>query len=79
MIKRILRPEILRYLGLGLAMAAIFASTVLLMQRLLPRPHTPADYLIMGGLATFVCMLALLAVLATSILKAPTTLFKRRK
>lgn len=55
-----------RTLTLALAMVAIFAVTALILSQLLPGPHKPADYLVMGGIATLVCLAILFVVLIAS-------------
>ncbi|MBI3472305.1 MAG: hypothetical protein HY013_13200 [Candidatus Solibacter usitatus] len=50
----------------GVALA-LFGASVIVLINVVPGPHTPGDYLIMGCLATLVALLALfLIVIATS-------------
>lgn len=68
----------LRWLVLGAGLAALFAGVVLAMLHALPRPHTPADYLMAGGLATMLTMLALFGVLLSTKFRSPDPFYKRR-
>ena len=68
----------LRWLVLGLGLAGVFAGVVLAMLHALPRPHTPADYMMAGGLATMITMLALFGVLLTTKFRSPDPFYKRR-
>ena len=63
-------------LGGGLAM--LFAVTVLILTRLIPSPHRPADYLVMGALATLFC-LAVVAAVFFMTRKDGDTFFKQRR
>ena len=63
---------------LGIALAALFAGVVLAMLHALPGPHTQADYMIAGGLATMVAMLALFAALVSTRFRTPDPFYKRR-
>ena len=69
---------VLRWLVLGAGLAALFAGVVLAMLHALPRPHTPADYLMAGGLATMLTILALFGVLLTTKFRSPDPFYKRR-
>jgi hypothetical protein len=55
--------------------AVIFTAITLIMLRLMPGPHTAADYLVVGGLATLVSLVLLFALL---IGMSPGTFGKRR-
>ena len=57
----------------------IFGSSVAILLRVLPGPHTEKDYLIAGGIATLVTMLALFIVLITTWVKAPNVFYRKRK
>jgi len=46
-----------RKITLAGSLLLIFAMTVLILLRLMPGPHKPTDYLVIGTLATFVCIL----------------------
>ena len=57
----------------------MFAVTVLILVRVWPGPHKPTDYLVIGTLATFICiLLAFLMVVSTSE-KRSETFYKRKK
>jgi hypothetical protein len=62
----------------GIVIALFVASVVILMQ-LVPGPHSPGDYLIIGCLATLVALMALFVVLITTWAKIPNQFFKKRK
>lgn len=71
-------------LGLrGLAFAGVavtlFISAVIVLSRVVPGPHSPSDYLIIGCLATMIALFALFMILITTWLKIPDLFFKRRK
>lgn len=73
-IRRLLR----RWLIAGVALAALFAGIVLGMLTALPRPHSSGDYIIAGGLATFVTMLSGFGVLLSTQAGVTQNFFKRR-
>ena len=59
------------------AMAAIFASVVLILLRVLPGPRKDTDYLVIGTLATFAALVTLYLMLSReSVMK---DLFHRRR
>ena len=68
-----------RWLILGLALAALFAGVVLAMLLALPRPYMPADYMMAGGLATMITMLAFFAVLVATRFRGSDAFYKRRQ
>ncbi len=68
----------LQWVLLGLALVALFAGVTIAMLHALPGPHTAADYLIAGGVATLVTMLALFGALLATHLKIPDPFYKRR-
>jgi uncharacterized BrkB/YihY/UPF0761 family membrane protein len=69
----------LRVLILTVALLMVFGASVAILLRILPSPHTETDYLIAGGIATFVIMLALFIVLITTWVKAPNVFYRKRK
>jgi hypothetical protein len=69
---------LIRWLALGLALTALFTGVVLGMLHSLPRPHTQADYVMAGGLATMVTMLALFGALVSTRFREQTPFYKRR-
>jgi Na+-transporting methylmalonyl-CoA/oxaloacetate decarboxylase gamma subunit len=44
---------------LGLGVVFIFLATVAILGALMPGPRKPTDYLVMGGAATFICLVLL--------------------
>ena len=72
------RPGARRWLVLGAAVAALFAGVVMAILFALPRPHTQPDYMMAGGLATMVSMLALFGALLSTTLRDPHAFYKRR-
>lgn len=65
--------------GMLLAAAAIaFAVTVALGLKLLPSPHSDTDYLVIGSVATFVCLGVMFGVLITTWIRTPDVFFKTR-
>ena len=40
-------------------LATLFAVSVVVLMRVLPGPHRPTDYLVIGTLATFACLAVL--------------------
>jgi len=68
----------MRGIVLGLALGAIFAGVTMAMLMALPSPHPQGDYLIAGGLATMVTMLALFAVLLSGPGGGAEAFFRRR-
>ncbi len=64
-----------RRLILTAATVIVFAVTVLLLMRLIPPPHTAADHVIIGTVATFLSLVVLFGVWVGI---TPQTFFKRR-
>jgi Na+/melibiose symporter-like transporter len=52
-----------RTTGLVLGMVMIFAVTVAILLTVMPGPHKPTDYLVIGCVATLLCLLLLFVVL----------------
>ena len=55
-----------RPLSLTLGMLMVFAVTILILANVLPGPHRPRDYLVMGGVATMLCLVLLFVLLAVT-------------
>jgi hypothetical protein len=72
------RGGALRWTLLGIALAALFAGVAMAVLVALPRPHTQADYMIAGGLATMITMLALFAAVLSTQTRVPDPFYKRR-
>lgn len=67
-----------RVIALAGGMVLLFAVTVALLLKLIPGPHRDIDYLVVGGVATLICLLALFIVLIATIFRAPDTFFRKR-
>jgi len=52
-----------RTVTLTLALILVFAATVAILSQVLPGPHKPSDYLVIGGVATLLCLALLFVVL----------------
>ena len=52
-----------RNLLLALGMILIFIVTIGILFNVMPSPHRPTDYLVMGAIATLLCLLLLYFVL----------------
>jgi hypothetical protein len=52
-----------RPVTLALAMVVIFVATTAILSQVLPGPHKPSDYLVIGGVATLLCLVLLFVVL----------------
>jgi ferric-dicitrate binding protein FerR (iron transport regulator) len=72
------RSGIRRWVVLGIALAALFAGIVVAILFALPRPHTPADYMMAGGLATMVTLLAFFGVLLSTQFRGAEAFYKKR-
>jgi hypothetical protein len=68
----------LRWVTLGIALAGLFAGVVLALLLALPRPHTPADYMIAGGLATLLTLLAFFGVVVGTQFRGGEAFYRRR-
>ena len=55
-----------RNLTLALAMVAVFIATVAILSQLMPGPRKPSDYLVMGGVATLLCLALLFVVVVAT-------------
>jgi Na+/melibiose symporter-like transporter len=56
----------IRTLGLAIGMVMIFAVTVMVLLTVMPGPHKPTDYLVIGCVATLLCLLLLFVVLIST-------------
>jgi hypothetical protein len=68
-----------RWLLLGIALLALFAGVTVAMLLALPRPHTAADYMIAGGLATMITLLAFFGVYVATQSRDKEAFYKRRQ
>ena len=55
-----------RTIALTLGMIMIFGATVGVLLGVMPGPHKPTDYLVIGCVATLICLLLLFVVLINS-------------
>ncbi|MGP0074744.1 MAG: hypothetical protein ACLPWF_22760 [Bryobacteraceae bacterium] len=55
-----------RTIALTLGMVMIFGVTVAVLLVVMPGPHKPTDYLVIGCVATLICLLLLFVVLINS-------------
>lgn len=68
-----------RNVGLFLGMAVLFTTVVLILNQVLPGPRRSTDYLVIGGAATMVCLLALFVVLISTTMRSSDTFFRKKK
>ena len=52
-----------RPVTLALAMIVVFVATAAVLSQILPGPHKPSDYLVIGGVSTLLCLVLLFVVL----------------
>ncbi len=60
-----------RNIALALGMAIVFAATVAVLLVVMPGPHKSTDYLVIGCVATLLCLLLLFVVLINSAKRGP--------
>ena len=72
-------PPFKRNLVLAIGILAIFGVTVAVLMQLMPGPHKETDYLVIGGVATLVSLLAVFVVMASTVYRSSDTFFKKRK
>lgn len=68
-----------RKLSMAVGILLVFAVMVFILLRVLPGPYKPADYLVIGTLATFVCILLAFIIIVSTSEKGSDTFFKRRR
>jgi len=68
-----------RPLLLVLAMLAIFGVTVFVLLNVLPGPHKPTDFLVIGAVATLLCLLLLFIILINTLSRRPAASYKSQK
>ncbi len=68
-----------RILALGVGLLLTFTIVAAILLRLMPGPLKETDYLVVGGVATMVSMLALFVALITTTLKSPDPFFKTKR
>ena len=72
------RRAMVRWLVLGIALGALFVGVVVAILFALPRPHTPADYMMAGGVATMFALLAFFGVVVTTHFRGAEAFYKKR-
>ncbi|MGA3028730.1 MAG: hypothetical protein ABSF98_28650 [Bryobacteraceae bacterium] len=68
-----------RNVGLFAGIAVLFVTVVLILNQMLPGPRRSTDYLVIGGAATMVCLLALFLILIGTSMRSPDTFFRKKK
>lgn len=68
-----------RGLALAVIMISVFVIGIVVLIRLIPGPHKSSDYLIIGCLATLLCLFTLFLIFISTWAKGPNTFFKRRR
>ena len=64
---------------LAMGLAVLFLMTVLVLLRVLPGPHKPTDYLVIGTIATFFCLAVLFLVNLATKGEPGNNFYKKRK
>jgi multisubunit Na+/H+ antiporter MnhF subunit len=65
--------------ALMIGTAIVFIITVVILLRVLPGPHKSTDYLVIGTLATFVCLLVVFLIVGSAKGRFGSTSYKQRK
>lgn len=52
-----------RTLALAALMVMLFGGTIAVLVNVMPGPHKPVDYLVIGAVATLLCLVALFVIL----------------
>lgn len=68
-----------RTLLLAAGMVLVFAVTVGVLLNVMPGPHKATDYLVIGAVATLLCLLLLFIVLTKAVPKHPSAPYKDQK
>jgi len=68
-----------RTLALIFGMIVVFAATVAVLFNVMPGPHKATDYLVIGAVATLLCLLLLFFVLINTVAKRPASSYKKEK
>jgi hypothetical protein len=69
---------VMKWLVLGVGLCSLFAGVVVMMLLILPRPHSPADYMMAGGLATMLTLLVFFGVLVSTKFRGAEAFYKKR-
>jgi len=67
-----------RTLLIGAFLVGLFSASVAFLLHVMPQPMRSVDYLLVGGLATMLCMAALFLLLIATTMRMPDTFFRRR-
>ena len=65
-----------RTIVLVIGMLAVFVVTVGVLLNVMPGPHKATDYLVIGAVATLLCLLLLFIVLINTMAKKPAASYK---
>jgi uncharacterized membrane protein len=65
-----------RTIVLVIGMLAVFVVTVGVLLNVMPGPHKATDYLVIGAVATLLCLLLLFVVLINTMAKKPAASYK---
>ena len=68
-----------RHVGIIAGTFAAFMVIVFVALRIMPGPHKSTDYLVIGAIATMVCLLLLFVLLINTSAKRPNPFFKTRR
>lgn len=68
-----------RKVPMAAGILVVFLATVLILLRLMPGPRKPADYMVIGTLATFVCILLAFIMFFLATGKRSEIFFKHKK
>ncbi len=64
---------------LAVGIVLVFATVAAVLLHIIPAPHRPSDYLVVGAVATLAAMAAAFVALITGWVKSPGTFFIRRR
>lgn len=67
-----------RIVLLALSLIAVFGVTVSVLLNVMPGPHKPTDYLVIGAVATLLCLLLLFIVLINTTAKRTAASYKSK-
>ena len=72
-------PKLIRVLMVITGIAFVYCVTALIGLKVLPAPHSSTDYLVIGGIATFISMVILFIVLISGFTRQPDVFYKVKK
>jgi hypothetical protein len=64
---------------LAVAVALLFTATVVVLLQVIPPPRRDTDYLVIGGVATFVALLAVFVALISTVFRSSDLFSRKRK